>query len=486
MPTTNKKYLYVTKCLIPQMLWERICGLPDKEQFRYSYITSFIKVMGADNNRFHNINISYKVWLNTIGSGYRRYVDDLLAWNIISIQTNGNGSESFSEGHHAKCYGITLDANKSGWMLKDYQKRKSKSVPRDLVEVKNGFDLSDPIISYTYASIELLVVDDENNIQINNIPSVIPLDEDQLEMVCDIIRGEHWLRKLETKNYTIDYGKNSGRLYHPVICMPKTAREHLWFKNCDVVMDYDIKSCFPVLLTSIVPESEKSEYKKILDGDIYASIIEGTKHDRDDCKVAFQQFINGFVTNYVSKWFQQRFPHTFKIIQSDYENMSQRLQTMESTIIVKGLIPYCIQNDYTGLVTCHDGWMTSGSFQHSAAVESFVKNEIFKVCGYMPVIKSNRRQQSASTPFPIRANGDGKTITDEEHAMLLQNREYRTVYYEMRGADRERKQWARRLHRCKDYATTKRRQREAKQRYIHCLGEWVRLLENFLQINERT
>ena len=129
--------------------------------------------------------------------------------------------------------------------------------------------------------------------------------------------------------------------------------------------------------------------------------------------------------------------------------------------------------------------MTSGTFQHSAAVESFVKNEIYKVCGYMPVIKASKRQQSAATPFPIKANSDGKTITDEEHAMLLQNREYRTVYYAMRGADRERKQWARRLHRCKDYATTKRRQREAKQRYIDFLGEWVRLLENFLQINER-
>jgi hypothetical protein len=484
--TTNKKYLYVTKFVIPQMLWQRICDLPESEQFRYAYIASFIKVMGADNNRFHNINISYKVWLNTIGSGYRRYVDDLLEWNVISIQTNDNGSESYCEGHHAKCYSLTLEANKSGWLLKDYHKRKSKSVPSDLMVVKNGLDLTDPIISYTYASIELLVVDDENNIQINNIPSVICLDEDQLEMVCDIIRGEHWLRKLDTKNYTIDYGKRSGRLYHPVICMPKTSRQRVWFKDSDVVMDYDVKSCFPVLLTAMVPESEKAEYKKILDGDIYASIISGTKHDRDDCKVAFQQFINGFVSNYVSKWFAQHFPLTYKTIEGDYANMSQRLQTMESLIIVKGLIPYCIENHYTGLITCHDGWMTSGTFKHSTEVESFVKNEIFKVCGYMPVIKSNRRQQSAATPFPIRtSNNTSHIITDEEEVELLQNREYRTVYYAMRGADRERKQWARRLHQCKDYENTVRRQREAKQRYIHCLGEWVKLLENFLQIKER-
>ncbi len=483
--TTNKKYLYVTKCLIPQMLWQRICDLPESEQFRYAYITSFIKVMGTDNNRFHNVNISHKVWLNRIGSGYRRYIDDLKAWNIIGIQTNEDGSESFSEGHHAKCYSITLEANKSGWILKDYHKRKSKSVPDDLVAVKNGFDLTDPIISYTYASMELLLVDDENDIQSRNIPSVIPLDEDQLEMVCDIIKGEHWLRKLETKNYTIDYGKNSGRLYHPVICMPKTAREHVWFQDSDVVMDYDIKSCFPVLLTAMVPESEKAEYKKVLDGDIYASIIEGTTRDREDCKVAFQQFLNGFVSNYVSKWFEQHFPLTFKAIEGDYQNMSKRLQTMESNIIVKGLIPLCIQNGYTGLITCHDGWMNSGTFKHEAEVVNYVKNEIFKVCGYMPVIKASRRKQDDNPPFPIKANSDGKTVTDEEHALLLQHPTYRNVYFEMRGADRERKQWAREIHRCRGDGRVIRRQREAKRRYIRLAGEWVRLLEEYLQINKK-
>ena len=260
----------------------------------------------------------------------------------------------------------------------------------------------------------------------------------------------------------------------------------MWFKLSDVVMDYDIKSCFPVLLTTMVPESEKAEYKQILDGDIYASIIEGTKNDRDDCKVAFQQFINGFVTNYVSKWFEHKFPLTYKAIEGDYANMSKRLQTMESNIIVRGLIPYCIEHNYNGLVTCHDGWMTSGTFQHSTEVESFVKNEIFKVCGYMPVIKASKRQQSAAMPFPVRtSNSTSHIITDEEEVELLQNREYRTVYYAMRGADRERKQWARRLHRCKDYATTKRRQREAKQRYINYGGKWVKFLENFLQINKK-
>ncbi len=481
---TAKKYLYVTKCLMPQMLWQRICDLPEFEQFRYAYIASFIKVMASENNRFHSVNVNHKVWLNTIGSGYRRYIEDLIGWNIICIQKNEDGSESFSEGHHAKCYGITLDANKSSWILKDYRKRKAKSVASDSVAVKNGVDLMDPIISYIFASMELLVVDDEDDIQSRNIPTVIPLDESQLETVCDLIKGEHWHKKLETKSYTINYGRNCGRLYHPVICMPKTAREHVWFNDSDVVMDYDIKSCFPVLLHALVPDREKAEYKKALDRDIYISIIDSTTHDRDDCKVAFQQFINGFVTNFVSQWFQKHFPLTYQTIAGDYQNMSKRLQTMESNVMVQGLIGHCIEHGYTGLITCHDGWMTSGSFENGAEVINHVKNEIFKVCGYMPVIKASKRQQSAAASFPLRTSGSkSRIITDEEELVLLENREYRMAYYAMRGANRERKLWARRIHRCNGDGTVLRRQREAKQRYIRLGFEYVKLLEKFLQIN---
>ena len=486
MDTTNKKYLYVTKCVIPQMHWERICDLPEPEQFRYAYITSFIKVMAHGNNRYNNVNVSYTVWSNRIGSGYLRYIEDLKAWNIISVQKNDKGQDSYEVGGHCKCFSVTLSANKSGWLSKDFKKRKSKEVDMETLVVSKITDTTDPILNYTFQSLKNLKIDDEFEIeQISNIPSDICLDETQLDLNISHIKGQIWLKKLATWDFTIGYGKNSGRLYHPVICMPKTAREHVWFQDSDVVMDYDIKSCFPVLLTAMVPESEKAEYKKVLDGDIYASIINGTSRDREDCKVAFQQFLNGFVSNYVSKWFEQHFPLTFKAIEGDYQNMSKRLQTMESNIIVKGLIPLCIQNGYTGLITCHDGWMNSGTFKHEAEVVNYVKNEIFKVCGYMPVIKASRRKQDDNPPFPIKANSDGKTVTDEEHALLLQHPTYRNVYFEMRGADRERKQWAREIHRCRGDGRVIRRQREAKRRYIRLAGEWVRLLEEYLQINKK-
>ena len=311
MDTTNKKYLYVTKCVIPQMLWQRICDLPEPEQFRYAYITSFIKVMAHGNNRYNNVNVSYTVWSNRIGSGYLRYIEDLKAWNIISVQKNDKGQDSYEVGGHCKCFSVTLAANKSGWLSKDFKKRKSKEADMETLVVSKITDTTDPILNYTFQSLKNLKIDDEFEIeQISNIPSDICLDETQLDLTISHIKGQIWLKKLATWDFTIGYGKNSGRLYHPVICMPRTAREHVWFTDSDMVIDNDIKSCFPVLLHALVPESEKDEYKKVLDGDIYASIIEGTKHDREDCKVAFQQFLNGFVTNYVSKWFEQLFPHS--------------------------------------------------------------------------------------------------------------------------------------------------------------------------------
>lgn len=481
---TNKKYLYVTKCLIPQMLWKRISGLSESEQFRYAYITSFIKVMGRGNNRFNNININAKVWLSTIGSSYRRYVDDLIVWNIITIQLNEQGNESFLEGHHAKCYCVTLEANKSGWLVRDYRKRKSPA--KDDKDLANSIlgETDDPILNYTRRSIELLVIDYEYDIANRNTSTVIPLEEHQLDAVIDIIKGEHWLKKLESKRYAIAYGQNCGRLYHPVICMPKTAREHVWFRGSDVVMDYDIKSCFPVLLYALVPDSEKAEYKKILDGDIYASIIAGTNREREDCKVAFQQFINGFVANYVSQWFQKHFPLTYAAIEADYATMSKTLQGMESNIMVQGLINFCVANGFEGVVTCHDGYMTSGSFQHSAEVGRFVKNEFFKACGCMPDIKASTRRLAPIPPFPTKANSDGKTITDEDEALLLQHPTYLAAYCAVRSADRERKRLAKAIHRRDGDVEVILRQRKAKRQYIHCFGEWVKLLENYLQINQ--
>lgn len=466
------------------MLWSHIQDLPESEQFKYAFVTSFIKVNGKKTERFQNINIHHKVWLNIIGSKYPSYINKLKEWNIISIQLNENGKETYKKAQFAKCYSITIDANKSGWILREYNKRKAKVVKSKLMAGKNKNNLSDPIINYTYRSIQLLYIYNIN-IFTNNTHTAICLDESELETVSDVIDGECWYKNLETNNYNIKYGENCGRLYHPVICMPKAARENLWFKDSDVVLDYDIKSCFPVLLMAIVDDLEKDKYKKILDGDIYSRIIDGTKHNREDCKAAFQQFSNGFVSNYVSDWFEQHFPLTFQIIKADYVNMSKRLQSMESTIMVQGLINFCIQKGYEGMVICHDGWMNSGSFGNDSELVDYVKEEIFKMCGYVPTIKLRRRHKNENTPLPLKENSDGKTITDEEQEALLENLEYRRVFNKMCDADRVRKQLAKRLHHCKNDTNLIRKQRVAKQRYINYGGKWVKFLENFLQINKK-
>ncbi|MEI6290542.1 MAG: hypothetical protein WCP19_08925, partial [Chloroflexota bacterium] len=365
------KYLYITECLIPNLLWDKIKEFPEKKQFKYAFIASFINVLSREDERFHNANINRKVWDNALGSGYRRYIDNLLAWGIIDIQLNERGGESYEKGGHCKCYSLTPEVRKGGFILKDFKKRKAvvNTTPQNIR--KNAIDVQDPIIKYTLESI--------GGTHIKNTTQRAISEDEALDDICDRLNGDYWKRKLDTQNYSIHYGGSCGRLYHPIICMPKTARKDVWFNNSEVVMDYDIKTCFPVLLMSFVPEPEREKYKNLLDGDIYEFIIKDSKHNRKHCKKAFQQFINGFVKNYVHDWFAIHFPQTLDVIQADYANTSKKLQTLESSIMIQGLIPFLISRDINGIILCHDGWLTWGNAETDAVIVEFVKSEVEKV-----------------------------------------------------------------------------------------------------------
>lgn len=374
----NNKYLYVDKLIYPNKLKDH--NLPTKELHKYAFICSFIKV--KEDKRYKNANVHCKVWENRLGSYYRKFINDLIEWDIITVQESYlNGKEkSFT-----KCYALTLSSVKSGFTVTDFSIRKPSTLSMEENIIRNNINIYDNVIEYTYSSI--------NNIYISYIPSTIICADESIEKV---IEGEFYLKKIATNNYFIKYGENCGRLYHPVICCPKVLRKTLWYKDSNIVMLYDIKSCFPVLLHRYVHPTEKDKYSKVLDGDIYND-IEPDGHlnpeIRNNCKILFQMFINGFVDNIVYRYFINEFPLTFRYIESNYKKMAHDLQKTESHIMVQGMIPFVIDNNIKDIILLHDGWMSSGNLENDRRIIGWVKDSIEKVCGYVPRIGVEKRER---------------------------------------------------------------------------------------------
>ena len=393
---TKTKYGYITQCIFPNLLWGKIKDMDDKEQFKYAFIPSFIKSMIDKDNRFKNVNIGRKVWQNRIGDNYRAYINRLIEWDIIKIQLYKDGIEyySFKNKGVCKCYSLTTSAIKSGYYKKDFKKNKPSVLTDSDNVVFNKIDIIDPVISYTHTSVKNL-----KTIKTIPTPAICAgkmLDEIESDFITSEITDKHWLEKLEYNNYSIHYGANCGRLYHPVISMSKNARKTVFYKNSDTVYDYDIKTCFPVLLLKFVPELEKVAYKQLLNGDIYTAIIDNTRYSRDNCKKSFQMFINGFVKNYVYAWFEASLPLTFEYIKANHKTMAKDLQTIESNIMVQGLIRFCMENNIENIITCHDGWIAPND-SDSFKIIGYVQSSFEKECGYAPFITNNIRHKPSPT-----------------------------------------------------------------------------------------
>jgi hypothetical protein len=67
--------------------------------------------------------------------------------------------------------------------------------------------------------------------------------------------------------------------------------------------------------------------------------------------------------------------------------MSVELQKMESNIMVRGVLPFCLENNFKDVVIMHDGWINS-SPEQDIIIGEYVKQSIHSVCGYTPQIKT--------------------------------------------------------------------------------------------------
>ena len=383
----SRKYLFTTRCLFPANLLPFLQEMTENEQFNYCWATSIIKVLSSkeDNKSFY-VNIHYSVFKNKVGNNYIKILQDLKNWGIININDSyKSGNEGFTQS-----YSWTKESLNSQTFMKNYKTRKPISYTMDENITNNDINVENEIINYTLNNIQKL-----NNEYLEDLKYQTPekaLENDnEVNLQSKLALGEDWLKKIDCNNYRVSVGQNSGRLYHPIILMPKIMRNFIYYKDSDSVTISDIKSCFPVLLCKFIHSDEQLKYKNLLDGDIYDSIREGYKFTRDQTKIEFQKFINGFINGYIKKFFKTEFPLSFPEMEKNYSIMSVSLQQFESEVMVRGLIPFCIKNGFQDVILLHDGWMNSGDLEQDAVIGEYIKYHMAKICGYIPEIKSIKR-----------------------------------------------------------------------------------------------
>ncbi|MEI7731139.1 MAG: hypothetical protein WCO56_16295 [Verrucomicrobiota bacterium] len=417
-PPTKQKANYLDintdDYFVPDMLWPFIAAHPEKEQAKYAFVTSMIHCLPYKDENFESANIARKTWQNKLGNNYRKYIDDLKLWGVIKIQHNSDGRESFSQSRNGKegfckCYALT-DAAKEGGSIQKYKRQRAQKVLSPEINAKkNDIDMTNPIIAHTANAC--------HNLEIRYNEQVY---FDTIEEMARKISGEAVLKSIHCHNFSVRYGKRGNRLFHPVIICNKHYRRFIFFKHSDKVNEYDVATCFPVLLLKFVAREEWEEYKAAITGDIYNTITGDTdKTKREACKKDFQKWVGGQVQNYVAEWFLERFPLTYHKINGD-KDMAAKLQRLESYIMVECMVSWLIENQIKWVIPMHDGFLTDGNEETDARVKAFVRLTFLDVLGYCPDIGNPIRRIIQLLPEERPRHESQPTFTDAPTARKIQ------------------------------------------------------------------
>ena len=367
--------------VVPAMLQNKIRRLPEDEQRFYCFIVSKIVVTSKKRpTLFHPI--SRKYFKNFIGTGYRDYINQLRDWSVIEVneQYVNDPVEGF-----CKSYRLHPNARRSAKVKICFKKAAVQPLRDKSV-------LTDDVCRFVFKNLKRLTVPAELLPQTNAIDDVAT--EDVAEQIF-------------FNQFNLHYSPNVGRLYHSVVLMPKVGRRNLILKDHPALplFEYDVKSCHPVLLLTLIQDpAERVKYTALLNGDIYSTIARerGITKAREDIKDDFLAFVNGSVQNYFNRYFQTHFPILTEYMMNHGSGMAWFGQTVEAGIMVdevprllmgSGLVNNVpVQNQSNLSLTCggnpdallyipmHDGWI--GIERDELLIAQTVRGRFHEHTGY--------------------------------------------------------------------------------------------------------
>lgn len=166
------------------------------------------------------------------------------------------------------------------------------------------------------------------------------------------------VKKIDNGEFNISIGKNNGRVYSPLITMPKKFRKFMLF-NGKPLYNVDMSSFHPFLLASFISDpARKASYVNFLkNNDIYDLFVD-ENHTRSQVKVAFQIFLGSFrykgKVKDIYQWYRKNYPEILRMkiaTKKAGSNCQLELQRIESEIFINKVFR---QSDLW-MIPAHDG-----------------------------------------------------------------------------------------------------------------------------------
>lgn len=364
----NRFWLKIRKFAVTNSLVAKleVSGLSLQEQEWCCFIVNLV-IVGTHKN--HQAQIHSTTFQDKIRGDYARYIKLLKDWGqldgTIPFKMPSGGKAGV-----ARKYWIPPTARQSGIVIKDFKAGRVKATRDDSV-----WQPHEPWIAFIRECMGKISVAE----QLMKIESPA---EDALshDFAKRVFHGDFDCRR----------GKQSHRLYHTLIEMPKEGRANLIWRDSGKPLDgeYDIKSCHPVLLLTMAQDdNEAALYRKVLDHDIYdlIRISQKIKDTRQGCKDEWMDFVNSpstneatFQSNYVYQFYRKFFPKLADAILRRTDNALQ-LQNLEASVMVDATGKFCMDNSIW-YVSMHDGFLCQR--ENFPMVEEFIMKQFKALTGY--------------------------------------------------------------------------------------------------------
>jgi len=357
------------KFVIPVRLRDRIENLPEEIQKHYCFIVS--KVIVETKKRPQDFaNISSKYFHDCIDSNYKDFIRRLEDWEMIQVN-----DQYLNDPESGFTMSYRLHPNVQRDVLVRIEFGKKKVQP-----LRDSSELTDDVAEFVHRNLRRLTIRPELVEQPNLI---------------DEVDVQDWAVKIHFGQFNLKYSAKVRRMYHSIVQMPSVGRKNLMLKDnpAEPLYEYDVKTCHPVLLLTLVNDPvERERYTTLLKADIYKTIateVGVAVDDRESLKEDFLCFMNGAEHNYYYRYFLEHLPAlTGRMMAMPKKEMARSLQRREAEIMTKE-VPWLLM-------------------KHSAASTSFNKSSRNKTGGLNRIAASAGSTNNStyfSIPSPLTSRG---------------------------------------------------------------------------------
>jgi hypothetical protein len=341
----DRMWLKIRKFAITKSLNAKLeaSNLTDEEKEWCCYIQNKVLMVLR---RFDQAQIASKYFKTKIGPGYVKYIRLLQEWGELTRSKHYIPSGPITKGQNKTC-GIPTTSLESGTMIRNFKAERAKGA-----KDKSDLSSAEPWIQFIH-----------NNLKCLSIAKTLKeIPDPETDSAT-----HHDAGQIVFENFNVRRGDRCRRLFHSVIEMPKEGRASLIWRRTEkpVECEYDVKSCHPVLLLTLVTdEEERKRYINFLRRDIYDAIrVYGSiKDTRQGCKDTWAGFVNDpnhsheySKNNYVYQFYKKHFPLLTDAILKR-SDMALHLQNLEADIMVDEVGKECMEHGIW-YVPMHDGFL---------------------------------------------------------------------------------------------------------------------------------